>query len=112
MPAGASTPSCKITPSNLTGLCLQGFVSRLGLTPGQRVLDIGCGIGGSGFYMAQQCDVYVHGVDLSVNMVLVALDRAAANDKGSKVQSSACHNLLVSTYVHIWLSPDKAYAAA
>ncbi len=67
------------------GSCLQEFVSRLGLKPGQRVLDVGCGIGGSCFLMAQQNDVYVHGVDLSVNMVLVALDRAAANDRGSKV---------------------------
>ncbi|KAK9864301.1 hypothetical protein WJX84_007766, partial [Apatococcus fuscideae] len=63
----------------------QEFIDRLNLKPGQHVLDVGCGIGGGCFLMAQQHAVSVHGVDLSVNMVLVALDRAAANDKGSKV---------------------------
>ncbi|KAK9831800.1 hypothetical protein WJX74_009654 [Apatococcus lobatus] len=63
----------------------QEFIGRLGLKAGQHVLDVGCGIGGSCFLMAQQHDVYVHGVDLSVNMVLVALDRAAAIETGSKV---------------------------
>ena len=29
------------------------FVSRLDLQPGQKVLDVGCGIGGSAFYMVK-----------------------------------------------------------
>jgi 2-polyprenyl-3-methyl-5-hydroxy-6-metoxy-1,4-benzoquinol methylase len=57
-------------------LRVQEFVARLGLQPGERVLDVGCGIGGSDFYMASQHSVYVHGIDLSVNMVLIALERA------------------------------------
>ena len=32
-------------------LVCQKFVSRLDLQPGQKVLDVGCGIGGSAFYM-------------------------------------------------------------
>lgn len=64
---------------------LQEFAGRLSLKAGQHVLDVGCGIGGGCFLMAQQYDVYVHGVDLSVNMILVALDRAAAIETGSKV---------------------------
>jgi phosphoethanolamine N-methyltransferase len=60
------------------------FVALLDLKPGQKVLDVGCGIGGGDFYMASQFDVYVHGVDLSVNMVLIALERAAASSKLSK----------------------------
>lgn len=54
----------------------QEFVGMLDLAPDQRVLDVGCGIGGGDFYMARQHDVYVHGLDLSVNMVLFALERA------------------------------------
>lgn len=63
----------------------QEFVESLNLKPGQRVLDIGCGIGGGDFYMAQQYGVAVHGVDLSVNMVLLALERAFTQHKNSKV---------------------------
>jgi phosphoethanolamine N-methyltransferase len=61
----------------------QDFVSKLDLQPGQRVLDVGCGIGGGDFYMAHTHGVSVHGIDLSVNMVLTALNRAAAGEPGS-----------------------------
>ena len=35
------------------------FVKRLDLKPGQKVLDVGCGIGGGDFYMAENFDVRV-----------------------------------------------------
>lgn len=56
----------------------------LKLKPNERVLDVGCGIGGGDFYMAEKYDVFVHGIDLSVNMVLIALERAS-QAKRSKV---------------------------
>ena len=37
-----------------------------------RVLDIGCGTGGSAFYMAKNFGVEVLGVDLSDNMLAIA----------------------------------------
>ncbi|XP_037492766.1 phosphoethanolamine N-methyltransferase isoform X3 [Jatropha curcas] len=52
------------------------FVARLDLKPGQKVLDVGCGIGGGDFYMAEEYDVEVVGIDLSINMISFALDRA------------------------------------
>ncbi|KAA8542823.1 hypothetical protein F0562_023975 [Nyssa sinensis] len=52
------------------------FVAKLDLKPGQKVLDVGCGIGGGDFYMAENFDVDVVGVDLSINMVSFALERA------------------------------------
>ncbi|CAK9182526.1 unnamed protein product [Ilex paraguariensis] len=52
------------------------FVAKLGLMPGQTVLDVGCGIGGGDFYMADNYDVHVVGIDLSINMVSFAIERA------------------------------------
>ncbi|KAG6413723.1 hypothetical protein SASPL_126437 [Salvia splendens] len=52
------------------------FVAKMDLQPGQKVLDVGCGIGGGDFYMAEQYDVHVVGIDLSINMISFALERA------------------------------------
>ncbi|CAN8288508.1 unnamed protein product [Cochlearia groenlandica] len=52
------------------------FVAKMELKPGQNVLDVGCGIGGGDFYMADNFDVHVVGIDLSVNMISFALERA------------------------------------
>jgi phosphoethanolamine N-methyltransferase len=64
---------------------VQDFVSQLNLKPGQRVLDVGCGIGGGDFYMAAEHGVFVHGIDLSVNMVLIAIERAGKVPGGASV---------------------------
>ncbi|CAK0779821.1 hypothetical protein CVIRNUC_004862 [Coccomyxa viridis] len=61
------------------------FVELLALKPDERVLDVGCGIGGGDFYMASKYGAFVHGVDLSVNMVTTALERAFAAKDGHKV---------------------------
>ena len=66
-------------------LPVQDFVSQLNLKPGQRVLDVGCGIGGGDFYMAAEHGVFVHGIDLSVNMVLIAIERAGKVPGGASV---------------------------
>lgn len=52
------------------------FVNMLDLKAGQRVLDVGCGIGGGDFYMAEEFDAEVVGIDLSVNMISFALERS------------------------------------
>lgn len=52
------------------------FLETLNLQTGQKVLDVGCGIGGGDFYMAEKYGVEVLGIDLSSNMVGIALDRA------------------------------------
>ena len=52
------------------------FVAKLGLKPGQKVLDVGCGVGGGDLYMAEKFDVEVVGIDLSINMISLAIERA------------------------------------
>lgn len=52
------------------------LVAKLELKPGQKVLDVGCGVGGGDFYMAENFDVEVVGVDLSINMISHAIERA------------------------------------
>ncbi|CAG9464468.1 unnamed protein product [Pedinophyceae sp. YPF-701] len=59
------------------------LVGRLGLSEGQKVLDVGCGVGGAALYMAERCGVEVRGVDLSVNMIVAAL--STAGGRGAKV---------------------------
>lgn len=63
---------------------VQQFLDMLKLKESERVLDVGCGIGGGDFLMAEKYGVYVHGIDLSVNMILIAMERASEMKK-SKV---------------------------
>ncbi len=51
------------------------IVQLLQLQPGMTVLDVGSGIGGAAFYMAQEYGVRIHGVDFSRNMVALAQER-------------------------------------
>ncbi|KAH7430562.1 hypothetical protein KP509_08G004000 [Ceratopteris richardii] len=66
------------------------IVKTLELQPGQKVLDIGCGIGGGDFYMAETYDVSVVGIDLSVNMVSLALERAIGRKCSVQFEIADC----------------------
>ncbi|ETP40953.1 hypothetical protein F442_11791, partial [Phytophthora nicotianae P10297] len=65
------------------------FVEKLNLKPGERVLDVGCGIGGGDFYMARQFGVSVVGIDLSTNMVHRALE-TSMKDPSVDVEFEIC----------------------
>ncbi|XP_043931612.1 phosphomethylethanolamine N-methyltransferase-like isoform X2 [Protopterus annectens] len=56
------------------------FLALLNLQPGQKVLDVGCGIGGGDIYMAKAYGVEVLGIDLSSNMVEIAMERTVDED--------------------------------
>lgn len=49
-------------------------LSRIHVQPGSRVLDMGSGIGGHSFHLAEKFGCLVLGIDLSRNMVAVAED--------------------------------------
>lgn len=52
------------------------FLKELDLKPNEKVLDVGCGIGGGDFLMAEKYGVEVLGLDLASNMVGIAWERA------------------------------------
>ncbi len=51
------------------------IAAKLLIEPGQRVLDIGCGWGGLGLYLAKTCDAQVTGVTLSREQLAIAEGR-------------------------------------
>ncbi len=51
------------------------FLARLGLERGMRVLDVGCGLGGSAFQMAREYGAAVDGIDVSANMIEIGRER-------------------------------------
>merc|ERR1712020_818515 len=55
-----------------------------GLKETDKILDIGCGIGGSAFYMAKNYGTTVYGVDLSKNMIDIANELRESEPSGVK----------------------------
>ena len=58
----------------------------LKISPGSRVLDVGCGLGGNMLHFASTKKCYVHGIDISGMMVSIASERYLRFD--SSVQQS------------------------
>ena len=65
---------------------LRHIAAKLDLRPGHRVLDIGCGWGGMAIYLAQNFDVHVTGVTLSVEQLRLAQQRAEEQGLGNKIR--------------------------
>ncbi len=63
----------------------RAIAKLLDLKPGMKVLDVGSGIGGSAFHMAQEYGAQVHGLDLSHNMLAIANERLIELKLGSLV---------------------------
>ena len=62
------------------------IAAKLDLKPGQRVLDIGCGWGGTALYLNRVADVDVLGVTLSEEQLKVARQRAEAAGVADRVK--------------------------
>jgi len=67
-------------------LLARELIADMELAPAARVLDVGCGLGGSAFVMAGEFELRVDGIDLSKNMLALArkkLDAYGLSDKVS-----------------------------
>jgi cyclopropane-fatty-acyl-phospholipid synthase len=62
------------------------IAAKLALEPGQHVLDIGCGWGGTALYLNRVAGVRVTGVTLSQEQLKVARERAAAAGVSDQVK--------------------------
>jgi ubiquinone/menaquinone biosynthesis C-methylase UbiE len=68
------------------------LAGALGLAPGMRVLDVGCGIGGPSRYVAASFDCHVSGIDLTEEFCRVAAmlaDRVGLGDRVEYRQGNA-----------------------
>lgn len=65
---------------------LAHIAAKLGLEPGQEVLDIGCGWGGMAIFLAKRAGVKVLGITLSEEQLALARKRAEAAGVADKVQ--------------------------
>lgn len=78
------------------------IAAKLYLSPGQEVLDIGCGWGGLALYLARTAGVKVHGITLSREQLEVCRLRAAAEGLNDKVSFAlADYRDLTRTYDRI-----------
>lgn len=65
---------------------LAHIAAKLAITPGMRVLDIGCGWGGMAIYLARHTGAQVVGVTLSAEQLALAQERAAAAGVADRVR--------------------------
>ncbi|MET9974373.1 SAM-dependent methyltransferase [Streptomyces microflavus] len=76
------TSSFQEATARLTGL----MINRLAPESGQRLLDIGCGIGQPAFTLADACEVDIVGITVSPRQVEHATARARELDVGHRVR--------------------------
>ena len=62
------------------------MIASMDLAPASRVLDVGCGLGGSAFVMASDFGLQVDGIDLSRNMLALAEQKLVTNGLSSLVR--------------------------
>jgi len=78
-------PQDDMTLGEAQGAKLAHIAKKLALSPGQRVLDIGCGWGGMAIHLARHHDVHVTGITLSEEQAALARERVRAAGVADKV---------------------------
>lgn len=64
------------------------MAQKINLGPTDKVLDAGCGVGGSAIYLAENYNCTVHGITLSKNQADFATTKTAEKNLGRKVSFS------------------------
>lgn len=77
-------PAYTITDAQADKLAM--VCRKLGLRPGQRLLDVGCGWGSLSLYAARELGVRVTGITLSARQAEFVAERAARAGLGDRVQ--------------------------
>ena len=85
------------------------------ISPGDRVLDAGCGIGGSAIWMAENIgNVHVTGVNINEMQIAIANDHARQHEVQSRVQfriaDFAQTGLADQTFDVVWALESMCYA--
>ncbi|MGH3868558.1 MAG: methyltransferase domain-containing protein [Pseudonocardiaceae bacterium] len=62
------------------------LADRVQIQPGERVLDAGCGVGGSSLWLAAQCSAHVVGITLAARQVAMARGHAARRGLTDRVR--------------------------
>ena len=73
------------TLAEAQGAKLKHIAKKLALTPGQQVLDIGCGWGGMAIHLAKHHDVHVTGITLSEEQAALAREKVREAGVADKV---------------------------
>jgi cyclopropane-fatty-acyl-phospholipid synthase len=76
------------TLAEAQGAKLAHIARKLALSPGQSVLDIGCGWGGMAIHLAREHNVHVTGITLSEEQAALARDRVRAAGVADRVTIS------------------------
>jgi cyclopropane-fatty-acyl-phospholipid synthase len=78
------TPACALEAAQIAKMDL--VCRKLGLRPGERVVEAGCGWGTLALFMAREYGVTVRAFNLSAEQVAYARDRARAEQLGDRVE--------------------------
>jgi tocopherol O-methyltransferase len=76
-------------------------LEKLDVTPGQRILDAGCGVGGTSLYLAKRLNVSVSGITLSEKQV------QNANRRAEQFELMGNANFSVQDYCHTSFKEDS-----
>lgn len=71
----------------------EDFIGQLGFSPDDRVLDVGCGIGGAARYLGAEIGCTVEGIDLTPEYIAVAKTLTAMTGQNDKVSFSTASAL-------------------
>ncbi len=99
---------------NALNLMNQKLAEYAGISDTDKVLDAGCGVGGSSIFLAKNYGCEVHGITLSEKQVLSCRENAAENRVGHKVQfdrqNYLCTNFEDRSFDVVWGMESVCYA--